>query len=85
MHVHGNLYFDKVLWLQEEALIGCLILLEHAGFEWAGEWFGRVFDYVEERFSLRQYGHPLYLYGGDRKVNYTDHVSRKSTTTTRGA
>ena len=77
MHVHGTYTFDKVLWLQEEALIGCLILLEHAGLEWAGEWFGRVFDYVEERFSLKQHGYPLYLYGGDRKVNYTDHVSRK--------
>ena len=37
----------------------------------------RVFDYVEESFALRQYGWPLYLYGGDRKVTYTEHVGRK--------
>ncbi len=45
--------------------------------DWAGAWFGRVFDYVEERFALRPYGWPLYLYGGDRKVTYTEHVGRK--------
>ena len=48
-----------------------------AGVEWAGAWFGRVFDYVEERFSLRQYGYPLYLSSGDRKVSYVEHVGRK--------
>ena len=77
MHVHGAYTFDKVLWLQEEALVGSLILLEHAGLDWAGAWFRRVFDYVEESFALRQYGWPLYLYGGDRKVTYTEHVGRK--------
>jgi len=77
VHVHGAHTFDKVLWLQEEALVGCLILLEHAGLDWAGAWFGRVFDYVEERFSLGQYGWPLYLYSGDRKVSYVEHVGRK--------
>ena len=77
MHVHGVYTFDKVLWLQEEALVGSLILLEHAGLDWAGAWFGRVFDYMEEKFALRQYGWPLYLYGADRKVTYIEHVGRK--------
>ena len=77
VHVHGAYTFDKVLWLQEEALVGCLILLEHTGADWAATWFGRVFDYVEERFSLQQYGWPLYMCSGDRKVNYIEHVARK--------
>ena len=77
VHVHGAYTFDKVLWLQEEALVGCLILLEHTGADWAATWFGRVFDYIEERFSLQQYGWPLYMYSGDRKVNYVEHVARK--------
>jgi mannose/cellobiose epimerase-like protein (N-acyl-D-glucosamine 2-epimerase family) len=77
VNVHGAYTFDKVLWLQEEALVGCLILSEHAGLDWAGEWFARVFDYVEEHFSLQQYGYPLYLYSGDRKVSYAEHVGRK--------
>ena len=77
VNVHGAYTFDKVLWLQEEALVGCLILLEHAGLDWAGEWFARVFDYVEERFSLQSHGYPLYLYSGDRKVSYVEHVGRK--------
>jgi len=69
---------DKVLWLQEEGLIGCLMLIEHgAEPHWARQWFARIFDYVEERFRLRQYGFPLYLGSGDREVTFTPHVGRK--------
>lgn len=77
MHVHGAPLFDKVLWAQEEVLIGCMILMEHTEWDWPWEWFGRVFDYVERKYALKQYGHPLYLTAGDRKVTFTPHVSRK--------
>ena len=77
MKVHGAFTFDKVLWAQEEVLIGCMILVEHTDWEWPAVWFGRMFDYVEEKFSLKQYGYPLYLNGGDRKVTFTPHVQRK--------
>jgi N-acylglucosamine 2-epimerase len=77
MHVHGAPIFDKVLWAQEEVLIGCMILMEHTDLDWPWEWFGRVFDYIEDKFSLKRHGYPLYQVSGDRKVSFIPHVSRK--------
>jgi len=68
---------DKVLWLQEEVLIGTLALLEHTELAWPEEWFHRTFDYVHARFPLAPHGHPLWAMGGDRKVAFEPHVSRK--------
>ena len=45
--------------------------------EWPSIWFGRLFDYVEEKFALRRHGYPLYMSGGNRKVTYQPHVGRK--------
>jgi mannose/cellobiose epimerase-like protein (N-acyl-D-glucosamine 2-epimerase family) len=87
--VHGGLFrsleinsntftLDKVLWLQEEGLVGCLMQIEHGGDDaWARVWFERIFDYVQQRFSLRPHGYPLYLESGDRLVTYRPHVNRK--------
>ena len=75
--IHGMFTFDKVLWEQEEGMIGCMILMEHTDWEWPWEWFARLFEYVEEKFSLKQYGYPLYLTAGDRKVGFQPHVQRK--------
>lgn len=77
MHVKGAPLFDKVLWAQEEVLIGCMILMEHTDWDWPWEWFGRVFDYREQVFSLKPHGYSLYSMGGDRKVSFTPHVRRK--------
>ena len=77
MAVHGQFIFDKVQWAQEEGMIGCMILCEHTDWEWPSVWFGKLFDYVEEKFALRRHGYPLYLGSGDRKVTYQPHVSRK--------
>ncbi|MFH1567413.1 MAG: AGE family epimerase/isomerase [Gemmatimonadota bacterium] len=68
---------DKVLWLQEEVLIGTMILLEHTDWEWPAAWFERTFQYVEEKFRLAPYGYPLYQTGGDRRVTFQPHVRRK--------
>ena len=77
MQVHGAYTFDKVLWAQEEVLIGCMILIEHTDWQWPRQWFKKVFDYIEDKYSLKQYGHPLYLTGGNRKVEFTPSVTRK--------
>jgi N-acylglucosamine 2-epimerase len=71
---------DKVLWLQEEGLIGSLLLLEHGSDSqatWAARWFERIFDWVEERCSLKPHGHPLYQISGDRQMTFVPHVTRK--------
>ncbi len=62
---------DKVLWLQEEVLIGTLFMIEHSGDPWAVEWFDRMYNYVMDKFPLKQYGYSLWLLGGDRKVTFT--------------
>ena len=54
-----------------------MILIEHTDWDWPVDWFERTFDYAEAKFSLKQYGYPLYLYGGDRKVSFSEHVTRK--------
>ncbi len=77
MHVHGAYTFDKVLWAQEEGLIGTLILMEHTDLQWPEWWFNRIFHYVQEKFSLKQYGYPLFILGGDRKVTFRPQVARK--------
>ena len=77
MEVNGSLTFDKVLWLQEEVLIGMMILLEHTELEWPEWWFDRTFRYVQEKFPLKQYGYPMWIMGGDRKVTFQPSTSRK--------
>ena len=68
---------DKVLWLQEEVLIGTMILVEHTDWAWPEAWFERTFRYVEEKFRLRRHGLPLYQGSGDRQVSFEPHVRRK--------
>ncbi len=55
---------DKVLWLQEEVLIGTLFLAEHTGDKWAQDCFAETLAYVHKNFDR-----PGYLFwpaGGDR-------------------
>ena len=55
---------DKVLWLQEEVLIGTLFLAEHTGDTWAQNCFTETLAYVQKSFDR-----PGYLFwpaGGDR-------------------
>ena len=61
---------DKVLWAQEEVLIGAMIIMERRGHDWAVEMFRRTNSYVREKYSLKKYGSPLWMYASDRKVSY---------------
>jgi mannose/cellobiose epimerase-like protein (N-acyl-D-glucosamine 2-epimerase family) len=77
MHVHGKHDLDKWLWTQDEALVGTMILLEHTDLQWPKQWFERIYSYVQEKFTLRQYGYPLWILGADRMVTFEPHVTRK--------
>ena len=77
LKVHGKAPVDKVLWAQEEGMIGTMMLCEHTDWEWPAAWFGKLFDYVEAKFSLKRRGYPLYQYSGDRKVAFQPHVQRQ--------
>jgi N-acylglucosamine 2-epimerase len=77
VHVDDNIWrTDKVLWLQEEVLIGTLFMIEHTGSQWAKDWFARMFTYVQDKFPLKQYGFPLWILGADRKVTFVRNYTR---------
>jgi hypothetical protein len=67
---------DKVLWAQEEVLIGTLCLVEHTGAPWAREMFGKMFTYVREKYPLQRHGYPLWINSADRKVTFQPHATR---------
>ena len=76
-HVDNNTWLvDKPLWTQEEALIGALYAVEHTGEHWAKEMFANLYTFVREKFILKQYGFPLWILHGDRKVTFKRHTSR---------
>ena len=75
--VNGQFTFDKNLWVQEEVLIGTMILMEHTDLRWPEWWFDRTFRYVQEKYPLKSHGYPLWILVGDRKVTFEPHVSRK--------
>lgn len=77
LHIHGSYTFDKVLWAQEEVLIGMMILMEHTDLRWPASWFDRMFHYGQEKYPLKQYVHPLWILNADRKVTFEPHTFRK--------
>ena len=69
-HVEKNIWVvDKVLWLQEEVLIGALFIVEQTGAQWAADVFSKTYNYVREKFPLKQHGSPLWMYASDRKAS----------------
>ncbi|MPZ19492.1 MAG: hypothetical protein GEV06_16470 [Luteitalea sp.] len=65
---------DKVLWAQEEVLIGTLLLVE-AGIEWAAEQFSRMYRYVRATFPLADRGRPIWMYAGNRRMEYASFLA----------
>lgn len=57
---------NKVRWLQEEILIGALILIEHTGDEWALNCYAETDAYIREKFIRPEYA--FVIDNGDRKV-----------------
>ena len=77
MNVDENLWtLDKVLWAQEEVLIGSLLIFEETGAEWAREMFERTHDYVRRTFPLKEHGSPVWMYAGNRKVEFEEFRTR---------
>jgi len=67
---------DKALWVQEEALIGTLFIIEQTGAHWAAEWFSKIFTYVHKHFPLKKHGFALWDLWPDRKATFVEHYSR---------
>ncbi len=65
IHVDNHTWnLDKVLWLQEEILIGSLFLIEHTGDRWARKVFEETDAYVREKFYRQDY--KFWNSGGNR-------------------
>jgi len=76
-HVDKNIWLvDKVLWAQEEVLIGSLMVYEHTGWKWAKDWFIKMYNYVHDKWPLSKHGDSLWDNGTDRKVTYVEHYNR---------
>ncbi|MEX2573166.1 MAG: AGE family epimerase/isomerase [Balneolaceae bacterium] len=66
-HVNDyNWGVNKVLWLQEEILIGTLFLIEHTGDPWAQKVFADTDAYVREKYTRP--GYKFWTSGADRKL-----------------
>ncbi|MBE9509283.1 MAG: AGE family epimerase/isomerase [Bacteroidetes bacterium] len=77
VNVNENIWkVDKVLWAQEEVLIGSLFMIEHTGDQWAKDMFVKMYDYVINKYSLKQYGYPIWILTADRKVTFEEHTAR---------
>ena len=77
MNVDQNLWtLDKVLWAQEEILIGSLFIFEKTGVDWAREMFSQAYEYVRKTFPLEKHGSPLWMYAGNRKVEFEEFKTR---------
>jgi len=63
-----------VLWAQEEVLIGTLLLVE-SGIEWAAEEFSRMYRYVRATYPLTDRGHPMWMYAGNRRMEYASFLA----------
>jgi N-acylglucosamine 2-epimerase len=70
-NVEKNIWLvDKVLWAQEEVLIGSLLIAERRGWDWSIDMFQKTNNYVREKYLLKRYGSPLWMYASDRRVSY---------------
>jgi mannose/cellobiose epimerase-like protein (N-acyl-D-glucosamine 2-epimerase family) len=77
MNVDENRWtLDKVLWAQEEVLIGSLHIYEKTRAPWAAEMFNRAFHYVLKTYPLKNQGSPLWMYAGNRKVEFEEFKTR---------
>eukprot|EP01084_Bolivina_argentea_P309591 535542_1 len=70
--------YNKVLWPQSEAMIGCLMAMEYYGLDnvnyklWK-EWYNKIYNYVQKYFLISNRDvlkGSCYKMGGDRWVEY---------------
>lgn len=77
MNVNENRWtLDKVLWAQEEVLIGSLLIFERTGADWARQMFDRAYKYVINIYPLEKHASPIWMYAGNRKVEFEEFKTR---------
>ena len=77
MNVDANEFdLTKALWVQNEIMIGTMKVVETLDEDWAKEWFWKTHEWVEVKTPLKQYGFPLWMIYGDRKMTFERHYGR---------
>ena len=61
---------EKVLWAQQEVLVGLMLLIARCGDSWAYSWFDKMYPYVIANYDLKKHGYSLWNIGGDRKMTF---------------
>ncbi len=76
-HVDENIWIlDKASWVQEEALIGLMMIIEHTGAQWAKDWLRQGYTYVIDNFPLAEHGYALWDLYPDRWVTFVEDFDR---------
>ena len=57
-------------------LLGSLFVIEHTGAKWAKDMFEKTWNYVIDKYPLKQYGFPIWILYADRKVTFERHYER---------
>jgi len=73
----GEYHYMKTTWSLYEVLLSCLKVLEHHGADWAVRYFDMAQEFLDDRLSLKKYGHPLHMLFTDRRATYQPHSSRQ--------
>jgi len=69
-HAKENRFLlDKVLWAQEEVMVGCLILMEECSDEWAYHTFQNTLQYLQQQFILDHLPYRPWQINGNRQMN----------------
>lgn len=68
LHVDDYVWnVEKVLWLQDEVLVGALMLAEHTGDRWALDVYDETETWIREKFLKP--GYKFWIHAGDRTVS----------------
>ena len=73
----GEYNYVKSLWSLNEILIAMLMIFRETKAGWAAEWFETVQKTIDEKFSLKRYGYPLWLLFTGRKITFQPHTARQ--------
>jgi len=73
LNVDENRYeLNKLLWAQEEVLVDTLYIYDRTSAAWAAEFFGRMYNYVRQRYPLTARGSPIWMYASGRKATFAE-------------
>ena len=76
-HVDENRWvLQKVLFPQQEALIGMLMMVEHTGDAWAAARFAELNAWAHAKYPLTAHGSPIWQVSGNRTVDFIPDVER---------